>query len=377
MRTNTQQYNLFETVAKQATLNFLTSLPNPDKILKRTGNGIEGYAELLYDAHVHATVMSRKANLLSREIIIEPYNQTLLNLVAGIDFTAFKNLIFNAVLYGHQPFEILYEPCGIYARPYAIADILQRYVVYGHNGVQLRENLGVDLPADKFIVAQSFPSATNPYGEALLARIYWVVEFKRNALQYWVRNANRFATPTRIGILSRELASMQEDGSNTNMADFADLLAKLTEENIGVIPEGNSIQQLASDSSDSSNTFRGLVELCNAEISKCVLGQTLTTEIPSQGSYAAAEIHANIRREIVEYDVRLCERTISEFLNAVSRVNNLGTEFHAHLEDTEQVKTNVAQRDTILKSLGVQFTPAYIAETYNIKPEHFTLTEGK
>lgn len=366
--------NLYQTIAKQGTLAFLRTLPNPDVILRRSASGVDSYAALLYDAHVHATVMSRKANLLSREIIIEPYNATLEALIERIDFTAFKNLTFNAVLYGHQAFEIMYAPSGFAAVPIRIADIAPKYVSYDNQGnVQLRENEDLVLPPNKFLSVKSFPSQTNPYGEALLARIYWVVEFKRNALQYWVRNANRFATPTRIGTLSRELASVNEDGTNENLSEFASLLTSLVDDNVGVIPEGNTITQLASDSTDSSNTFRGLVELCNAEISKCILGQTLTTEIPAQGSYAAAEVHASIRREIVEYDVHLTERAIADFLNAVARANNLNETFSVRLEDTEQVKMNIAQRDQILYAQGVRFKPEYYAKTYNLNPQQFTV----
>lgn len=369
--------NLYQTIAKQGTLSFLRTLPNPDVILRATGRGLSAYNALLYDAHVHATVMSRKANLLSREIIIEPYNATLEALLANIDFTAFKNQTFNAVLYGHQAFEIMYAPSGFAAVPVRIADIPPQYVSYNSDGaMQLRENESLVLPENKFISVRSFPSQTNPYGEALLARIYWVVEFKRNALQYWIRNANRFATPTRIGTLSRELAATNEDGTNENLNEFANLLTALVDDNIGVIPEGNEITQLPSDSTDSSNTFRGLVELCNAEISKCILGQTLTTEIPAQGSYAAAEVHASIRREIVEYDVHLTERAIADFLNAVARANNLNETFSVRLEDTEQVKTNIAQRDQLLYAQGVRFTPDYYAHTYNLKPSHFTVIQA-
>ena len=43
----------------------------------------------------------------------------------------------------------------------------------------------------------------------------------------------------------------------------------------------------------------------NSEISKAVLGQTLTTEIGSTGSYAAANTHMAVRQDIIDADKNL------------------------------------------------------------------------
>ena len=63
------------------------------------------------------------------------------------------------------------------------------------------------------------------------------------------------------------------------------------------------------------NCIRAFVEYLDAQVSKAVLGQTLTTEMPrSGGSRAAAQVHEGVRRDILNADAKRLAATLARDL---------------------------------------------------------------
>ncbi len=61
--------------------------------------------------------------------------------------------------------------------------------------------------------------------------------------------------------------------------------------------------------------YQSFCQYLDAQVSKAVLGQTLTTEIPQgAGSRAAAEVHDTVRRDILSADARRLAATINRDL---------------------------------------------------------------
>ena len=65
------------------------------------------------------------------------------------------------------------------------------------------------------------------------------------------------------------------------------------------------------------------IGLCNAEMSKVVQGETLTTEVGGQGSYAIGDVHADTKHAIITGDARKLARTFRSDLFAPMIDNNL------------------------------------------------------
>ena len=65
----------------------------------------------------------------------------------------------------------------------------------------------------------------------------------------------------------------------------------------------------------SAELYQNFCEYLDAQVSKAVLGQTLTTEMPSSGgSRAAAEVHEGVRRDILNADARRLAATLARDL---------------------------------------------------------------
>ena len=81
----------------------------------------------------------------------------------------------------------------------------------------------------------------------------------------------------------------------------------------GIISESTRIEFVEAAQKGSA-PFKDLIEVLNREISKAVLGQTLTTEVGASGSYAAGMVHEGVRSDIVRADARALERTVNRDL---------------------------------------------------------------
>lgn len=64
-----------------------------------------------------------------------------------------------------------------------------------------------------------------------------------------------------------------------------------------------------------------LFGLCNAEMSKAVQGETLTTELSQTGSYNASETHEAVKADIITLDAKALANTVQAWLRAVFYLN--------------------------------------------------------
>jgi phage gp29-like protein len=65
----------------------------------------------------------------------------------------------------------------------------------------------------------------------------------------------------------------------------------------------------------SSELYQSFCQYLDAQVSKAVLGQTLTTEMPSSGgSRAAAQVHEGVRRDLLNADARRLAATLARDL---------------------------------------------------------------
>ncbi|GHT57988.1 hypothetical protein AGMMS50233_11290 [Endomicrobiia bacterium] len=114
-----------------------------------------------------------------------------------------------------------------------------------------------------------------------------------------------------------------------------------------------------------------------AEISKAVLGQTLTTEVGDVGSYAAASAHNLVREDLASAD----RRRISAAFNRLAQVYtfyNFGGEVIPPLFQfvkDEDLQTGRAERDTKLYGMGWRPKKTYISREYSIPEDDFDLQE--
>jgi phage gp29-like protein len=156
-----------------------------------------------------------------------------------------------------------------------------------------------------------------PYGEQLgqldsmvrALAVPWLV--RQWARRDWARYSEVHGMPIRK-------AKVPAKAEEEDKERFIDEIAQLAQECTIRLPQGSEPDQqfdleLLEASADSWEGFQALIEHTNSSIAITLLGQNLTTEIgKGDGSRAAAQVHDNVRQDVVESDASSLDECLHE-----------------------------------------------------------------
>ncbi|OHD07151.1 MAG: hypothetical protein A2Y41_07245 [Spirochaetes bacterium GWB1_36_13] len=366
-------------------LNFFKSLPDPDKVLTERGLDISVYRDLSYDPHVEACMTSREAGVLQNEWIVEPVSNRGQNRKA-VDFITeiFKNIdiervfreILEAVYFGYAVLEKKYKRDG---GSIVFEDIVGkpqewfRFDTEGRLRFLSKSNMleGEIVDMQKVELVRYRSSYRNPYGERKLARIFWTVAMKKGGMKWWLQFAEKYGSVFMYARVSGTTEDIDKKKYNT-----LQMLDDMVNSAVGVFGVGDEIETLNFDRSGNA-VFQDLIAFCNAEISKAILGQTLTTQTDGKtGTYAQAKVHQEVRKEILDADKKMVTAVMNRLIwDILSKNFNLSEYPVFTFYEEEDIQNDRAERDTKLKQVGVSFTKQYFIENYNMKETDFEVSE--
>jgi phage gp29-like protein len=164
---------------------------------------------------------------------------------------------------------------------------------------------GVPLPPYKFVGHVPRLKSGVPIRGGLAKPAAWAFIFKSYTLKDWAAFAEVYGMPIRVG----------KYGPNASSEDRQKLLAAVR--NIGtdaaaIIPETMTIEFVEAGkgvSTGGAAVFAGLAEYLDKQISKLVLGQTMTTD--DGASLAQAKVHQTVRVDIQAADAVQLENTLN------------------------------------------------------------------
>jgi hypothetical protein len=93
-----------------------------------------------------------------------------------------------------------------------------------------------------------------------------------------------------------------------------------------------------------------------------------------KGSRASDEVRERMVKALALSDKRIIEKKITQLLNWIFELNAWGPAPYAELWEPEDYDTERADRDKILKELGVSFTKKYFTEKYNFEEDDIEIT---
>jgi len=358
-------------------------LPDPDTVLEKLGEDMTIYRQLLADAHVWSCYQSRKSGLLACEWEIrEPAaggvraNRNAARLaaevMAALDINQVICDMLEAVFFGISPIETIWGAEGTRWVPRALVGRPPEWFQFNERNelrFRSRENQieGEAVPEYKILLARHQGSYQNPYGERILSRCFWPVAFKKGGLKFWTIFTEKYGMPFLVGRVPR--------GTNeTERTRLLSALAGMVQDAVAVINDDESIELKESGGTVRGQIYGDLINVCNREISKAILGQTLSTELDQGGSYAATKGHLEIRQDLVDGDKKMVRSLFNLLLRWVTELNFAGAaapEF-AFFEE-EDIQKERAERDEILTRQGLRFTPDYYRRVYNLEQGDFEL----
>jgi phage gp29-like protein len=372
-----------------------TTLLNPDKVLKSEsgGKGVELYEDLLRDDKVGSTLQTRKLAVVGKEWEVIPASDKrqdqkvadyVKQVLSGFRYDDARKALLSGVVLGYKPAEIMWE----YSEGQVwIKDIIgkaSRRFVFGTDRRMRMITLGnmiegEEIPDRKFVVYTNVSDNGSPYGDGLGRLLYWPVWFKKNAIKFWMIFADKFGSPTAVG--------KYPAGSTTpaQKASLLDACEAIQQESAITIPDGMLIELLEAKRTGSVNTYETLCAFMNSAIAQIMLGQTLTSEVGSKGSYAASKTHEDVREDyikadadslseclngqlvkwIVDYNFPGYARTGPGYAGTGSGINRY-PKVWIRTEPEDDLKA-LAERDKIIiVDMGVPVATSYIYDTYGI-----------
>jgi phage gp29-like protein len=358
---------------------------NPDETLLRQGGGLgmQVYERVLRDPHVFSDYQKRFLSVTGKERQVLPGSDSpvakqaaklaeeILSAIPLFDQVLFGLL--HGVHYGFRMAEIMWE----YSEGQVwIGNVIcrrPRYFAFDIHGAPRLLTInnpiyGEELPERKmqrFI----YPGGDdNPYGEGLAQRLYWWDWFKKNNVKFWVLFNERFGSPLPVG-------KYPSGASEPQKTKLMNVLKSIQQETGVTIPEDQAIDFLEAQRSSTVNTYQDFLNYCDGQISKCIVGQTLTTQVGDTGSYAASKTHKEVKDEIVKADADLlCFYLNNELLRWAIDYNipNLKRDDYPKLwikcEEGDDLDARIARDEKICKMVPVP--QSFIYETYDVpRPE--------
>lgn len=164
------------------------------------------------------------------------------------------------------------------------------------------------VPPEKTMVMVFNPGPGNPHGTGLCQKAFWLHWFKKQTLKFWVIFNEKFGQPTVVG-------KYPSGASPADQQALLDVVESMQSDAGVTIPQSMAVELLEAKRSGTVNTYKDLVDWCNDEMSKIVLGETLTADEGRRvGSLALGQVHNLVRNEYIEFDAKALMETVNQQL---------------------------------------------------------------
>ena len=367
-----------ETVQKM--YGFFKKMPNPDEILKNTETGFQVLRRLEREPQVAACILSRVAGVTSLKYRLKgsdkhkDFYEKLLKDLPVIDII--KDIL-KAPRYGYQPIEITWQLKDGFIIPQEIVAKPPEWFFYNREGQLCFNKKGVPdgfviLPEmKKFLCPTNEADYLNKYGKGYLSMCFWDVAFKKGSMEFWIKFAEKFGMPWII-------AKFEQGSDDKIIDDLLDSMEAMVQDAIAAIPDNASVEiKEPGGKTASADIYKQLVETCDKNIAKTIVGQTLTTDVGETGSYSLGQVHKKVLDAIVDSDKTLVEEQFKILFRWIADLNfgsdEDAPEFEFYTE--EEIDQARADRDTKLHGMGVRFTKNYMQKAYGFDKDDFEIVE--
>ena len=295
----------------------------------RSGECPAEYLELaqdmeMRDLHYRSVLSTRKDAVCGLEIRVEPASDDRkdIEIAQAVENDIIKNRaarfvpllrdMLDALAKGFSVNEITWDTSGKTWKPQKYVWKDPRWFQYDKETGQtlmLRNELTTELHPliqNKFIIHEPhLISGTQIAGGLALPALFYFM-LKSYDVTSWAAFIDRYGFPIRLGKYSRK--ATQDDIKTLRRA-----IASIGADFGAVIPEGATIEIIESKtSSENTDAYQKMATWIDKQISKLVLGQTMTTDDGS--SRAQGEIHEEVRQDIAAADALSIADTLNSSL---------------------------------------------------------------
>jgi phage gp29-like protein len=226
------------------------------------------------------------------------------------------------------------------------------------------DSMGVEIPAWKMLFHRYGGKSGHPTRSGIYRVCAWMYLFKNYSIKDWVVFAEVYGMPLRLGKYGAGASESDKDA-------LVQAISSLGSDAAGIISRSTEIEFVETvKGTASGDLYKTLASFCNAEMSKALLGQTLTAEVGETGSYAASQTHNEIREDLLKADARAVAATIRDQLIRPVVGFNFGWDtdcpgYRPVFDEPEDMKTK-SEWVTALLDRGVAMPASFIRREFRI-----------
>lgn len=226
---------------------------------------------------------------------------------------------------------------------------------------------GILLPANKFIVHKYKARSGHTSRAGILRVVAWMFLFKNYDLKDWVSFAEVYGLPLRLG-------KYAPGASDEDKRALMGALVQIGADAAGIIPDGASIDFITTEKTGSTDLYERLARYCDEQMSKAVLGQTLTSD-SGGSSYAQSKTHNDVRHDLTVADCKALASTLRRDLIRPLCIFNFGEDkripkIQFDCEEGEDLEQTANILSTLIGEVGLQVPTSYIYKKFSIpEPE--------
>ena len=270
------------------------------------------YRDTEIDAHLSGCIDQRRGFVMARSFKIEDKNGTpnssLKHILQQEWFDEFCRLVLTTPYWGHSLIELGDlgtdgDGCLSYN---GVQLIDRKYVIPEHHRVitDLGQDwtTGIDYHEPQWQGNLIEVGRPDDLGLFLKASLHCIP--KKNVLAAWDVFSEIFGMPLRTATTSSR--------DQKEIDRISDMMERMGMAGYAVLPTGTDLQIVESAKSDAYNVYDKRVDRANSEISKLIIGQTMTIEDGS--SLSQSQTHLKVFENLVESDAKLLANTVNNQL---------------------------------------------------------------
>lgn len=367
--------SLFSEQATERMLTLFNAMPDPDEVLRKAGMTRAQLRPMESDDDISAALDTRREAVLAIPWRLEvdgggTNEQTdwLWDEFERVAESAMRGA-FAAVPYGYSVMEVVYKNSEdgrltwqeVTEKPFEwFIPKLDGRVLYRSTAAPM----GEETDPRKFILTARQPTYRNPYGEALFSRLYWPWYFRVQGWRFWAKWLERFGIPMLLGKTSGDPQLL------------AERLATAVQNAVAAVGQGDEVAVLEQKSGGAQ--FEVFERAILTRYQRTILGQTLTSDVSSSGgSFAAAKVHDEVRKDKRDADVRMVTRSMQRLVDILWTENRFpGKPPEFVMQDDTGLEEPRAARDATLVNAGiVRLTKDYLLRVYDYEEEDIEVPE--
>lgn len=220
--------------------------------------------------------------------------------------------ILDAIGKGFSVTEIIWETSARQWWPALLKRRDQRWFEFDREDGETIRLRGAGEPEDlhpfKYIIHVTKAKSGIPIRGGLARAAAWSYLFKNYDIKDWVTYIEVHGQPLRVG-------KYHTGATEADKEVLLRAVANIGSDAAAIIPQSMLIEfvEATKQGGGGADIYEKLANWLDRQVSKAVLGQTLTTEVQS-GSLAAAKVHEDVRRDIMRSDAGQLAATINRDL---------------------------------------------------------------